>query len=558
MSDNKINSDLSPNQKAIRRLLKNRLAVAGMVIIFLATLIAILGYLITPDFTADANDQVNEVNLKQPGFTIKMLKVRKNRNFPKDGLINTIINGRPNHFQMIPMNSFEINDGFVEAMVYQGEGVPGKLVKYSLADIVFPLSASNEEVEYNNQQIGYYPIDHKKIKQPLAELKDRVLNQNIVTKTFPKGINKDGYEVISATEVGTIQYNDLTNKPPGFSATLLKVRKNGINQTLASSQEVSDNSFEWRAIEQPSLKKDSLYARVFSTKKDSLGQLVPGELLALNLVNILYSQPENGQLVEVMGDELAFYTNDQPKTVIFESELKSTVEKDHIINKTYYFGTDGFGRCLLSRLLIGVRISLSVGLIAVLISLTIGIFLGAVAGYLGGKVDDLIMLLINTMWSVPTLLLVFALVIALGRGYWQIFTAVGLTMWVDVARIVRGQVISLRKVQFVEAATSLGFGNTRIIMRHILPNILGPVMVIAAVNFAAAILIEAGLSYLGFGIQPPKPSWGTMLSENYSFLLMGGNPFPALVPGFAIMILVLAFNLVGNGFRDALDVKSRL
>jgi len=197
-----------------------------------------------------------------------------------------------------------------------------------------------------------------------------------------------------------------------------------------------------------------------------------------------------------------------------------------------------------------------VGLIAVGISLTIGLLLGSLAGYFGGRVDDFIMLLINTVWSIPTLLLVFAIVLAMGRGIGIIFLAVGLTMWVDVARIVRGQVMSLKEIQFVEAAQSMGFRTMRIIVKHILPNILGPVMVIAAANFAMAILIEAGLSYLGFGIKPPTPSWGTMLNENYGYAL-SGKPFLALIPALAIMLMVLAFNLVGNGFRDALDVKSR-
>jgi peptide/nickel transport system permease protein len=202
-----------------------------------------------------------------------------------------------------------------------------------------------------------------------------------------------------------------------------------------------------------------------------------------------------------------------------------------------------------------VRISLLVGLIAVLISLTLGILLGAVAGYFGGKIDDIIMLIINTVWSIPTILLVFAIVLVFGRGIGIIFLAVGLTMWVDVARLVRGQVLSLKEMAFVEAAKSMGFNTVRILTRHILPNILGPVMVIAASNFATAILIESGLSYLGFGIQPPTPSWGTMLNENYGYAI-GGKPFLSLIPALAIMLMVLAFNLVGNGFRDALDVKS--
>ena len=226
----------------------------------------------------------------------------------------------------------------------------------------------------------------------------------------------------------------------------------------------------------------------------------------------------------------------------------------NIITKKYWLGTDAFGRDILSRLMVGTRVSIAVGLIAVLISLTLGIFLGALAGYYRGWVDEVIMWLVNVTWSIPTLLLVFAFTMALGKGFWQIFIAVGLTLWVSVARLVRGQVLALKELEYVQAARALGFTNGRIILRHILPNILGPLMVIAAGNFATAIIVEAGLSFLGIGVQPPQPSWGLMIKENYNFIITH-NPMLALIPGFAIMLLVLAFNLLGNGLRDAVDVK---
>lgn len=236
------------------------------------------------------------------------------------------------------------------------------------------------------------------------------------------------------------------------------------------------------------------------------------------------------------------------------SQIKSGKKEYSVITTTFYLGTDKYGRDILSRLLVGVRVSLSVGLITVIISLTIGIAMGALAGYFRGNMDNAVMWFINVVWSIPTLLLVFAITLLLGKGYWQVFIAIGLTMWVNVARIIRGQVLSVREMEYVEAARALGFSNTRIIFRHILPNVMGPVLVVAAANFASAIVIEAGLSFLGVGVQPPQPSWGLMIKENYNFIITH-NPMLALAPGFAIMLLVLAFNLLGSGLRDALDVK---
>lgn len=235
-------------------------------------------------------------------------------------------------------------------------------------------------------------------------------------------------------------------------------------------------------------------------------------------------------------------------------ETKSEGKKYLVERRKFYLGTDKYGRDILSRLLVGVRVSLSVGLITVIISLTIGITLGALAGYFRGAVDNSIMWLLNIVWSIPTLLLVFAITLLLGKGYWQVFIAIGLTMWVNVARIIRGQVLTVRELEYVEAARALGFSNFRIIFRHILPNVMGPVLVVAASNFASAIVIEAGLSFLGVGVQPPQPSWGLMIKENYNFIITH-NPMLALAPGFAIMLLVLAFNMLGSGLRDALQVK---
>ena len=220
----------------------------------------------------------------------------------------------------------------------------------------------------------------------------------------------------------------------------------------------------------------------------------------------------------------------------------------------FLLGTDKYGRDIVSRLMVGVRVSLGVGIVTVRLSVIIGVFLGAVAGYFKGWADDLIMWFINVVWSIPTLLLVFAVTLVLGKGFWQVFIAIGLTTWVNVARLIRGQVLGIRQLEYIEAARALGFSSSRIIIRHIFPNVTGPVIVIAASNFATAIVIEAGLSFLGVGVQPPQPSWGLMIKENYNFIITH-NAMLALAPGFAIMLLVLAFNVVGNRLRDALQVK---
>lgn len=247
------------------------------------------------------------------------------------------------------------------------------------------------------------------------------------------------------------------------------------------------------------------------------------------------------------------------KTLLKSYPIKSIhLEKNsskYVKTKTFYFGTDRYGRDLLSRMIIGSRISFFIGFIAVFISLIIGITIGAIAGYFGGKIDTFIMWLINITWSIPTLLLVIAITLALGKGFWQVFIAVGLTMWVEVARVVRGQIMSTKQQQYVEAAKALGFSNFRIIFNHILPNIMAPVIVISAANFAAAILIESGLSFLGIGAQPPIPSWGAMIKDHYSYIIVG-KAYLALIPGAAIMLLVMAFMLIGNALRDALDVKN--
>lgn len=268
---------------------------------------------------------------------------------------------------------------------------------------------------------------------------------------------------------------------------------------------------------------------------------------------ISYSITEQGIVyMQYVGDGV----DGMPKTFSIDGvDDYNAFAKANISKHKFLLGTDKYGRDLLSRMLIGARISFSIGFVAVFISLFIGLFMGSIAGYFGGKVDAGIMWVINVTWSIPTLLLVIAITLALGKGYWQVFVAVGLTMWVEVARVVRGQVMGVKQMQYVTAARALGYTDARIIIKHILPNVIAPLIVISAANFAGAILIESGLSFLGIGAQPPTPSWGAMIKDHYSYIILG-KPYLALIPGLAIMLLVMAFMLVGNALRDALDVKS--
>jgi len=221
-------------------------------------------------------------------------------------------------------------------------------------------------------------------------------------------------------------------------------------------------------------------------------------------------------------------------------------------HRTFWLGSDRFGRDILSRMIIGARISLSIGFLAMIASLVIGSLIGLCAGYFGGRIDAFFSWLITVFWSVPTLLIALGLSMLLGKGYYQVLLATALSTWVEVARVVRGQTLQLKQREFILAAKITGFSNSRIMFKHILPNLKGSLTVLATTNFASAILLEAGLGFLGLGVTPPTPSWGMMVKEKLGYLVLD-NSYLALIPGIAIMILVMAFNLMSMGLRDALD-----
>jgi peptide/nickel transport system permease protein len=259
------------------------------------------------------------------------------------------------------------------------------------------------------------------------------------------------------------------------------------------------------------------------------------------------------------GNVLQVWLHGRPPQVREEVASPAAAPAAKTIRRTYWLGTDKAGRDELSRLLLGTRISLGIGLVAVLISLVIGVSVGAVAGYFGGWVDSVLLGLMTVVWSIPGIMLVIGISLALdSKGVWVSFVAVGLTMWVDVARVVRGQVLGLRSATFIEAGRVLGLPTSRLIFVHLLPNLRGPLIVLATSNFAAAILLEAGLSFLGLGVQPPAPSWGLMVKEGYDLLGTEAGLWLTLLPGLAISLLVLSFNVLGNGLRDAFDPKTQL
>ena len=342
------------------------------------------------------------------------------------------------------------------------------------------------------------------------------------------------------------QQLEIATRKPGFSTRILSVHKNmdapkrGWFTRMIWGQ---PSPYETLPIESYTFEEDQLVAALYTGYEGFAGMEI-----RRNMADVLFPMDS----VRVENEIIYVFRHGNITQSISFDLAQQKIINESISQKRFLLGTDRYGRDMLSQIIIGGRVSLSVGFIAITIALLLGILLGSLAGFFRGRVDQFIVWLINVVWSIPTLLLVIAITFALGKGFWQVFVAVGLTMWVDVARVVRGQILSLRENEYIEAARALGLNSYRIITRHILPNITGPVVVISAANFASAILLEAGLSFLGIGVQPPMPSWGTMIRENYGYIILD-KAFLAIIPGVCIMLLVMAFMLVGNGLRDALD-----
>lgn len=331
------------------------------------------------------------------------------------------------------------------------------------------------------------------------------------------------------TPYANTQILEISTRKPGFEVDMLLVPKQNVVENKGFfSRLLHGQASKYRQIPFDSLKIEKEKTIVYIYNPD--GNSAVNEEIILNK--------------DIVKDRV--FTNDE--------EAVAYISGNCVKHRRFILGTDQFGRDFLSRLLLGTRISFSVGFIAVLMSILIGIVIGSLGGFFRGWVDDVMVWLINVVWSIPTLLIVIAITFVLGKGVVQVFIAVGLTMWVEVARVTRGQILSVREMTFVEAGKALGLSNIRIISKHIIPNIINPIIVISAANFASAILLEAGLSFLGIGVQPPMPSWGSMIKENYAYIILN-DAYLAILPGIAIMLLVLAFMLFGNALRDALDVK---
>lgn len=409
--DEKTATGISP--RIVVRLIKDKFTAVGLLLVFFVSNIALFGYLIMPDSTPYANEGAVQIQKQLPGFSVQVLKIRKNQEVEQRSLLEKMWSGQPSEFTIVPITEYRIEDFTIFVRMF-----------------------GREEVETEFPLLGA-------VKTLFVGESDKLSpgRENVVFRG------------------DTVLYLDLNE-----------------NINFTSRQE------------------------------------------------------------------------------LIEEFLENNVEQ-----RTYILGTDRAGRDIFSRLLLGTRISLGIGTVAVLISLVLGTTLGVLAGYFGGKADAFIMWLVSVVWTIPAILMAIAISMALhSRGVWVAFIAIGFSIWTEVARVVRGEIFAIREKQFVEAAKSIGIGDLQIIYKYILPNIAVPLLILATGSFSTAILLEGGLSFLGFGVQAPAPSWGNMLHEGFQAIGTRNSWHMILFPGLAICLTVLAFNLLGIGLRDTFDPQNLL
>lgn len=357
---------------------------------------------------------------------------------------------------------------------------------------------------------------------------------------------------------------EIQKRTPGFSITILKihkrreVEKQNFFQFLISGQE---SKYTTKPIKSYTIEGNKLFSVPYvRAKKTNESPLVLITCPVHTRVSDAF--PYDSLKNYIVRNDTVIYLDIHQKiqTISFET-LKQTFEENNIEERTYWLGTDRSGRDFLSRLILGTRVSLGIGFVAVLISLILGIGFGATSGFFGGTVDTVISWLMQVVWSIPGIMLVIAITLSLGdksdKNTYVTFIAVGLTMWVEIARVVRGQMMVLKEKLFVQSARAFGLSNTRIIFYHIMPNMRGPIIVTATANFAAAIIIEAGLGFLGLGVQLPTPSWGMMIKESFDIIGTTNSWHLVIFPSVAISTLVLGFNLLGNGINDAMSINNQ-
>lgn len=367
------------------------------------------------------------------------------------------------------------------------------------------------------------------------------------------------------THNGNFQVIELPKQPPGTAYTLI-LRPNTVTQPavngwdyLLTGRPDNFSPLPVQGRERIGLLADTLFYT------DRLGKaqyaLLPELLLPLDKYSTVALEWKEATgkpyLLQADGNLQYVDASTAGLATVRLADLHRRFWDVHVVSGHFWLGSDAAGRDVLSRMLLGTRVSMGIGLMAVLVSLALGVVLGALAGFFRGKVDQAIMWFVSVVWSIPTLLLAISLAFVLGKGTWQLFVAIGISSWVEVARIVRGQIFSIREMQYVEATRALGYAWPRTIVHHVLPNVLSPLIIMASANFATAILMEAGLSFLGVGVQPPTPSWGSMIKEGYAQIMFDSGIWLAIFPGLAIILVVISLNLVGFGLRDALDPKHK-